>query len=333
MSAWRSSSRLFRRDILAASGAIIPFAARAAQPLPELRLGMLAFGTVQWVASLIQDHGLDRTHGFVLSTESLGNNDGAKVALLGGAVDIIVSDWLFVGTERARGLSLKFSPFSSAAGAVVVGHNSPLRGIKDLAHCRLGVAGGPFDKSWMIVRAAAKREDGIDIAATADLAYAAPPLLSANLAQGGLDAVLTYWNFVAALEVEGFHPLVTVSACAVELGLPTHPPLIGYVFKEAWAQEKPHLIDSFLAASAAAEDLLVRSDSAWDALRPLMHAEDERLFAHLKAGFRAGVVHTSPSVEVAAADRLFSILYATGGKEATDGLGRLPSGVFWSAPS
>jgi NitT/TauT family transport system substrate-binding protein len=185
----------------------------------------------------------------------------------------------------------------------------------------------------MIVRAAGKRENGIDLADTADLAYAAPPLLSANLAQGGLDAVLTYWNFVAALEVEGFRPLVAVSACAVELGLPPHPPLIGYVFKEAWAQKNPRLIDSFLAASAAAEDLLVRSDAAWDAIRPLMHAEDDRLFAHLKGGFRAGVVHSSPSVEVAAADRLFSILYAAGGKSATAGLSRLPSGVFWSAPS
>jgi NitT/TauT family transport system substrate-binding protein len=333
MSAWRSSSRFLRRDILAVAGGIIPFAAGAAHPLPELRLGVLAFGTVQWVASVIQHHGLDRAHGFVLITVPLGNNDSAKVALLGGAVDVIVSDWLFVGTERARGLSLVFSPFSSTTGAVVVGHNSPLRGLKDLTRCRLGVAGGPYDKSWMIVRAAAKRENGIDLAGAADLAYAAPPLLSANLTHGGLDAVLTYWNFVAALEVEGFRPLVTVSACAVELGLPAHPPLIGYVFKEAWAQKNPHLIDSFLAASAEAEDLLVRSDKAWDAVRPLMHAEDDRLFAHLRAGFRAGVVHTSPSIEAAAADRLFSILHATGGKEATAGLSRLPSGVFWSAPS
>ncbi len=327
------SSRFLRRDILAAAGGIIPVAAGAAQPLPRLRLGVLAFGTVQWVAKVIQGHGLDRAHGFVLATEPLGNNDGAKVALLGGGVDIIVSDWLFVGTERARGIPLSFFPFSAATGGVVVGRSSPRRGLEDLARCRLGVAGGPYDKSWLIVRAAAKRETGIDLAATADLAYAAPPLLSAKLMQGGLDAVLTYWNFVAALEVAGFRTLVTVSSCAVELGLPAHPTLGGYVFKEAWAQENQHLIDGFLAASAAAEDLLVRSDDAWDAIRPLMHADDERLFTLLKAGFRAGVVHTSPSVEAAAADRLFAILHATGGNAATGGLSRLPSGVFWSASS
>lgn len=329
----RPPSRWLRRDILAAAGGSIPFAAGAARRLPTLRLGVLVFGTVQWLASVIQRHGLDRAHGFVLVTERLGNNDGAKVALLGGAVDVIVSDWLFVGTERARGLSLSFSAFSSATGGVVVGRNSRLRGLEDLASRRLGVAGGPYDKSWLIVRAAAEREKGIDLAAVADLAYAAPPLLSAKLMQGGLDAVLTYWNFVAALEVAGFRTLVTVASCAVKLGLPPHLPLIGYVFKQAWAQENPHLIDGFLAASAAAEDLLVRSDSAWNAIRPLMHASDARLFARLKAGFRSGVAQASPTVEAAVADRLFAILHATGGGAATGGLSRLPAGVFWSAPS
>ncbi|HUA78652.1 MAG TPA: ABC transporter substrate-binding protein [Acetobacteraceae bacterium] len=318
---------------LAAMGALAPFGAGAAAPLPAMRLGVLAFGTVQWVASVIRSNGLDRAHGFALAIAPLANNDSAKVALLGGAVDAIVSDWLFVGAERARGLSLSFAPFSSASGAVVLKEGSPVRGLKDLARRRLGVAGGPYDKSWMIVRAAAERRDGIDLAREADIVYASPPLLSAKLAQGALDAVLTYWNFVAALEVAGFRPLVTVSACAEALGLPARPPLGGYVFRTAWAGKNPHLIGGFLAASAAAEDLLVRSDQAWESVRPLMHAGDDRLFARLKAGFRAGIGPASPSEAAAAADRLFAILRTLGGDEATDGLDRLPAGVFWSAPS
>jgi NitT/TauT family transport system substrate-binding protein len=333
MSASRSAPPLLRRSFLVAAGVFAPLAAGAAASLPEVRLGVLAFGTVQWVASVIRGHGLDRAHGFLLVTKRLANNDSAKVALLGGAVDIIVADWLFVGTERMRGLPLSFAPLSSASGAIVLGRNSAVRGLKDLAHRRLGVAGGPYDKSWMIVRAAAKRESGIDLAETADIVYAAPPLLSARLAQGGLDAVLTYWNYVAALEVAGFRPLVTVSACAETLGLPAHPPLGGYVFRKAWAEKNLHLIGGFLAASAAAEDLLARSDQAWEAIRPLMHAEDDRLFARLKAGFRAGIVHTSPREEVAAANRLFAILHTLGGNAATGGLDRLPPGVFWSASS
>lgn len=322
-----------RRTILAAAGALAPLAAAAGAPLPKVRLGVLAFGTVQWVASVISGQDLDRAHGFLLVTEPFANNDSAKVGLLGGAVDIIVSDWLFVGAERAHGLLLRFAPFSSATGAIVLGRNSSIRRFKDLAHRRLGIAGGPYDKSWMIVRAAAEREAKIDLARAADIVYAAPPLLSAKLVQRGLDAVLTYWSFVAALEVAGFRPLVTVSACAKALGLSAHPPIGGYVFKEAWAKKNPSLISGFLAAGEAADNLLAHSDAAWDAVRPLMHAKNVRLFAQLKAGFRAGIVHTSPSAEAAAANRLFAILRTLGGKAATGGLDQLPPGVFWFAPS
>ncbi|MGH7120463.1 MAG: hypothetical protein ACREFP_15990 [Acetobacteraceae bacterium] len=208
-----------------------------------------------------------------------------------------------------------------------------MRGLKDLAHRRSGVAGGPYDKSRIIVRAAAERQAGIDLARAADIVHAAPPLLSARLAQGGLAAVLTYWSFVATLEAAGFRPLVAVSACAKALGLSAHPPVGGYVFKQAWAEKTPSLIRGFLAASKAADSLLAHSDAAWATIRPLMHAGNDRLFALLKAEFCAGIVHTSPSAEAAAANRLFAILRTLGGTAATGGLDHLPAGVFWSPPS
>ncbi|MDA8048724.1 MAG: ABC transporter substrate-binding protein [Rhodospirillales bacterium] len=322
-----------RRSLLAAAGLAAARATCQAEPLPPVRLGVLAFGTVQWVASIIRSHGLDRAHGFTLVTRKLANNDGGKVALLAGAVDIIVSDWLFVGAERAHGFKLRFAPFSSASGALMLGRHTGIRTYKDLAHRRLGVAGGPFDKSWAIVRAAALRQSGIDLSRAADIVYAAPPLLSAKLEQGGLDAALTYWNFAAALEVAGLHPLVSVSAAAKALGLPAHPPLIGYVFKESWAEQQAPAIRGFLAASAAAEALLARSDAAWSEIRPLMHADDDRLFVLLRKRFRAGIVHVAPAVEERAAERLFAILHAEGGAAATGGLASLPPGVFWPAPS
>lgn len=325
--------KLTRRSLLAVAGLIAAGSSKAAEGTPVVRLGVLAFGTVRWVASVMLSQGLDRAQGFTLKTETLANNDGAKVALLGNAVDIIVSDWLFVGAERTRGLKFSFAPFSSASGAIVLRQNSGIRSFKDLAHKRLGVAGGPFDKSWMIVRAAARRESGIDLARAAEIVYAAPPLLSAKLKEGDLDAVLTYWNFAAALEVAGLSSLVSVSDCAKALGLPAQPPLIGYVFREAWAEQHEAAIRGFLAASQAAETLLVHSDSAWGPIRPLMDAPDDRLFVALKQRFRAGVVRHAPAEEEQAAERLFAILHSEGGAAATGGLAKLPPGIFWPEPS
>lgn len=329
------SPMLPRRAVLAGAAvfAASAGAGAAAAALPVLRLGVLVFGSVQWVASVILRHGLDRAQGFVLQTQHIANNDTARVALLGGSADVVVSDWLFVGAERARGIDLRFAVFSSATGALVLARNSPVRSFRDLAGRRLGVAGGPYDKSWMIVRAVARRKEGIDLARTAHIAYGAPPLLNAKLQQGGLDAVLTYWNYVAPLEVAGFSPLITVSACAEDLGLPPHPPILGYVFNGTWAAANADLINGFLAASAKAEAILLHSDAEWDAVRPLMNAPNDALFLRLRDGFRAGIAHAPPAEVEKAADRLFAILHAEGGDAATGGLSSMPSGVFWPAPS
>ena len=48
-------------------------------------------------------HGLDRANGFVLKTVDFAGKDGADVALQGGAVDIIMTDWLWVAKRRADG--------------------------------------------------------------------------------------------------------------------------------------------------------------------------------------------------------------------------------------
>lgn len=194
-----------RRALL---GTVIGTITAAATTMPPLRLGVLAFGTVQWVAAIIRRHHLDHAHGFVLKTEPLANNGAAKVALLGRSVDVIVSDWLFVAAGRARGFDLRFAPFSSATGALILGRNSTLGSLGDLVGRWLGVAGGPYDKSWMILRAAVLRQTGTDPERTADIVYAAPPPLSAKLRQGALDAVLTYWDDSSALEVAGFRSLM-----------------------------------------------------------------------------------------------------------------------------
>ena len=148
-----------------------------------------------------------------LATVKLANTSAGRVALMAGAADVVVSDWLFVAAQRAAGTPLCFAPFSTATGGVVVRGGSPIRSFADLKGRRLGIAGGPVDKSWLILQAAAHAR-GIDLAATARVVYGAPPLLGAKLEQGELDAVLTYWNFVARLEAAGGREVIPVAACA-----------------------------------------------------------------------------------------------------------------------
>ena len=79
------------------------------------------------------------------------------MALLSGDVDVIVSDWIWALRQRSEGEDLLFAPYSSALGALMVPAGSPVRSLADLAGRRLGVAGRPIDKSWLLLRAYSRR--------------------------------------------------------------------------------------------------------------------------------------------------------------------------------
>ena len=299
----------------------------AARPL--VRLGILQFGTVQWVADVIRRHGLDAAHGIALNTITLANTDAGRVALMAGAADVIVSDWFFVATQRGTGIPLSFAPFSAASGAIMAPAGSPLSGLADLKGHRLGVAGGPLDKSWLLVQAAARQSAGVDLAAVS-VVYGAPPLLGAKLRQGELDAVLTFWNFAAGLEADGFRQVASVADCAHALGLPGDLALIGFCFHEDWAEANPVAIEGILAACRVAEALLSHGDDEWRLLRPLMNAPDHALFDALRRRFLVGIPQPLQMAQQReSAQRLFDIVLRTGGLRATGGLQHLPEGVFW----
>jgi NitT/TauT family transport system substrate-binding protein len=303
--------------------------ALAAASPPELRLGILQFGTVQWVADVINRHGLDAKHGFALTPVTLANTDAGRVSLMAGGSDVVVSDWPFVAVQRAAGTKLAFAAFSSATGGLMIAPKSPIRDLSDLRGRKLGVAGGPVDKSWLIVQAAGRSTQDIDLASAAEVVYGAPPLLGAKLRQGELDAVLTYWNFAADLEANGFRQAVSVAQCATALGISPRISLVGFVFHEDWAKANRKTIDGFLAAVEDAERLLAQSDDEWTAIRPLMNAGADVLFVRLRDRFREGMAHEDAAGQTRAAERMFAILHDAGGPRATGGIDALPPGVFW----
>ncbi len=314
---------LFRRALLALPALLLAAAAA------RVRLGVVQFGTVQWVAATIRRQGLDVRHGFALRPRMLASTEAGRIALMAGGADIVAADWLFAAAQRGNGTPLCFAPFSTALGGVMVPAASPVRGLADLAGRRLGVAGGPLDKSWLVVQAAAKAGAGLDLAAAARVVYGAPPLLAAKLTEGELDAVLTFWTFAAKLEAAGCREAVSVGDCAALLGLPKLLPLVGFVFHEDWARDNLAAVNGFLAAAAEAERLLAGSDAAWVPVRPLMDAPDEALFQALRRRFLAGIAHPQAAEQAREAARLLQVLLRAGGTRATGGLTALPPGLFW----
>jgi NitT/TauT family transport system substrate-binding protein len=299
-----------------------------AQSLGTVKVGVLEFGTVNWELDVIRHHGLDQQHGFRLEVQGFGSGEATNVALQGEAVDAIVDDYLWVSRQRSDGQPLTFVPFSSTVGALMVPPDSDIQSLADLKGRKLGVAGGPLDKSWLLLQALAARRHGMDLAAEVEPVYGAPPLLNEKVQDGELDAVLNYWHFAARLDAKGYRQLVGIEEAIGELGVASVPPQLGYVFYQSFADANPQLIAAFAEASRAAKELL-KGDAEWERIRPLTKAEDDATFEALKRRYRAGIIEHWGEAERGDAAQLYAILAGLGGAKLVGGASELAPGTFW----
>ena len=308
---------------------LVAFAPAGASENPTIKVGLLKFGTVAWEIDTIRRHGLDRRHGIVVTPVEFASNEAAKVALQAGAVDLIVTDWPWVARQRGEGAAFSFIPYSKAVGAVVVQRDSAVKGLGDLKGKRIGVAGGPLDKSWLLLRALARKETGLDPAEVSEPVFGAPPLLNEELARGRIDAVLTYWHYAARLEAAGARPLLTVTDMVRRLGVGSDVPMLGYAFREDWAASRAAELDGFVAASQEAKALLANSPEEWIRLAPQIGSDDPAVLAVLRAGFRAGVPERWSGAERQAAADLYAILVDLGGEKLVGRAKALDLKTFW----
>ena len=294
---------------------------------PTLRIGVLEFGTVSWVLDVIAHHGLDRSNGIRIEELPLASTPATLVALQAGRVDCVVSDWLWVSRQRAAGADWTFFPFSTDLGALVAARAEPIRSVTDLRGRRLGVAGSPLDKSWVILRALARQRD-MDIARAARVSFAAPPLLNEELARGRLDAVLTYWNFAARLESRGMAVVLPMRDALHQLGFRTPVPFVGFVVSERWARAHPRTLAGFVRASRQAQSILATSAAEWTWLGPKIRARDPAELAALRQGFLAGIPAHWGDAQRREARRLYGLFARTGGEALVGPSATLQPGTF-----
>jgi len=314
---------------LMAGGAVVLGAGRAAAAEGAIRIAVLKTGTVNWEPDVIRTNGLDKKHGFTLDVVEVANNEATRIALQAGDADMITSDWLLVAHERGDGSDLTFAPFSSSVGSVMVKDGSGLKTLADLKGKKLGVAGGPLDKNWLLLQGMAKRDFAIDLATACEPVFGAPPLLSEKLTGGELDAALTFWNFCARLETQGYVAMVSGLDAAKAMGAKGAISAVGYTFSEGWATANLPVAKGFIAASRDAKEIFRSSDAEWDRIRPMMGAKDDAVFAKLKEGFRAGIPSRPLADEVADARILFGVLAGLGGEELVGKAKALPEGTYW----
>lgn len=307
-----------RRQLLLAGGSALAGLALprgSASAAGSLRVASLKFGSFSWLLETIRAEGLADKAGLQIIVVEVATNQAGPVALLSGEAEVIVSDWPWALRQRALGEYVKFAPYSSALGALMVGPNSSIQTLADLKGKKLGVAGGAIDKSWLLLRAYTKKELGTDIAQMVSPSYGAAPLLTEETRAGRLDAVLNFWTYAARLQGDNYRTVVGMDDVLKGLGIEPVPSLVGFIWREGTEAKKPAEIAAFLSVVEQGNAVLAKSDAAWDRIRHLVRPESDAEFAAIKAYYRAGIPRPWTGAETRSAEKLTHLLVDVGGPQ------------------
>lgn len=327
------SLRVNRRVMVGGLLAALSVPSRAAGAGAEaISLALQDGGTAAWEIAAMRAVGLDSAHGIVVEVRDVADSRAGQVALQAAAVEVILSDFIFVSGQRHRGADLTFVPHSLAVGGVMVDPKGPVRSVADLAGKTLAVAGGPLDKSYVVLQAYFNAKTGKVLPDLTTVEFGAPPLVNEMLTGGQVQAALNFWHFNVRARLAGMVELISVKDMLAQLGVPRQPPLLGWVFSEKTARDKGEAVRRFLDASFATKDRLLTDDGIWEQIRPVMRGAeaDDALFVALRDGYRAGIVTSYGVADIQAATESYALIAQYGGG---DGAIDLAQGTFWSGYS
>ncbi|MEH6546221.1 MAG: ABC transporter substrate-binding protein [Sneathiella sp.] len=255
--------------------------------LKSVKVAVLKFGTVMWELETIKRYGLDTRHNFKLEIQPVANKQAAAVMLQADETDAIVSDWIWAARQwDVRPFVVL--PYSRSVGGVMI-KGEGIKTIADLKGKRIAIAGGPLDKNWIMLQAVALSQYGFNLAESADVVFAAPPLIHRKMLDGEFDAEINFWPYLARSKAKGLKFLTTTKQLSSSANLSAEVPLLAYVFKQDWAAENPDLVRSFFLSSQEAKTLLQQDEAAWLALKSTMKVNNEHEFVALRDGFIEGI--------------------------------------------
>ncbi|MDP7537438.1 MAG: transporter substrate-binding domain-containing protein [Methylococcales bacterium] len=302
-----------------------------AEEKPTIRLGVLAFGTVNWELTALKNE--IKTPSFNLDIRRLTSPQAGKIALQSGAVDMIVADWVWVSRQRENNFNFSFYPYSTASGRLMVSPKSAIHSVNDLIGKKLGIAGGALDKNWLLLQTLSQRS-GLTLKEHLEPVFGAPPLLSHQLEQGHLDAVMTYWHYGAKLEAKGFRSLLSGSDIISGLGIEQKIPMLGYVFQQDFANQHTKVLPHFFNNLDLAKAQLCLNDASWQKIVPLTKANDQKTAKLLRQRYCEGRIKQWGPAEHDDAEKIYTLLKELSNNRLTGQSEHINPGTFWmpSAP-
>ena len=303
------------------------------QAQENLRIGVLAFGTVNWELDVLKYHNLDKKYGFNLDVVELASKNAQLVSLQSKDVNMIVNDWIWVNTQKAKGKDFSFYPYSKATGTLVVNENSNINTLLDLKGKHLGIAGGVYDKTWLLFRAYSKSKYDIDLKDIVNPLFAQAPILYKKMQDDSLEAAINFWHFNAKLETKNIKPLIEISEILKELDIQKDVSFVGWTFDTKFANSNKEIIDGFLKASKESKEILKNSDEEWNRIKNQMNVKNDKEFEALKNGYKKGIIEEFDENSINDLQKVFKILLKEGGEKFVGDSVFLDNSIFWNFDS
>lgn len=295
----------------------------------KIELGLQLGGTASWEIAAMKAAGIAEHHAIDIEVRDVANSGAGQVALQSREVDVILSDFLWTSIQRHEGADFTFVPHSLAVGGLMVMPGGKVQSIEDLDGASIAIAGGPVDKSFVVLQAYYAAKTGANLADRIDAQFGAPPLVNELLTSGQVDAALNFWHWNARASVAGATELISVADMLSDLGVERTPPLLGWVFSERFAHSHATAIKRFLEASFETKQRLLTDDALWDRIRPTMGEMDDAMFIALRDGYRRGIVTTYGQADLDAAAQSFALMAQYGGPELVGDETEIAPGTFW----
>jgi len=298
-------------------------------PPEEIKLALEDGGTASWEAAAMQELRLDVQNEIKLKIRKVADGTAGQAALQAGRVDVMLSDFVWTSLQRDQGDDFTFVPHSLTVGGLMALPGSKVKSVADLKGATLAVAGGPVETNYLILQAYYNAKTGGDLAKDASVVFGVAPLVNEQLLGGVADASLNVWQFSTQAAVAGATQVMSLQDMQKELGVSKTPPLLGWVFSEAFAAKKPEAIKRFLDASFQTKAALLADDALWERIRPVMKVDDDALFIALRDTYRAGIATSYSDADIQAAAEIYALLAKFGDADLTGGKPGLAEGTFW----
>ena len=298
---------------------------KSSNDLPSISVGVLKFGTINWEMDVIKHHKLDIQSGYKLNIVPLASKNAAAVALQSKSVDIIMTDVFWVAKQQAMQKPYQLYPTTKLTGGIYArAEQNRVTFTQWLAqNPQLGIAGGQYDKNWLVTQAYLQKL-GLS-KENLQLKFAAPPLLNRMMQNQNDAAVINFWHYTTRLKTLGFEPIIDTDEMLKALNINADLPMLGWAFHEDFANNNSALLTQFLYSSHKAKQILLTSKLEWQRIKRLTKAENEDVFIQLQKDYPKTLLRSFAEAETDSFVHAYTIF-----AEVLKIQLEFPADVFWS---